>query len=176
LAQKALDLDDTNSTALSMLCESDWMQLRYDQAVADGERAVAINPNYAAGFFALSDALNVNGKPEAAIRAAQKAMRLDPTGRDLYSYDVGVAYVEMGRYEDAVPILKQSLTSYPNILVSHIFLIKAYVELGRDEDARAEAAEIMLISPGFTLASLLPAKDVAGNKRARDDLRKAGLK
>jgi adenylate cyclase len=121
LAQKALALDDTNSSALSLLCESDWMQMRYDQAVADGKRAVAINPNYAIGFFALADALNVYGKPEAAIRAAQKAMRLDPTGKDLYSYDVGVAYVDMGRYKDAIPVLKQSLTAFPNILVGHIF-------------------------------------------------------
>src|SRR6266851_5267727 len=149
LAQKALALDDTDSSALALLGDNDWMQGRYDQAVADGERAVAINPNYAIGFFALADALNVYGRPEAAIRAAQKAMRLDPTGKDLYSGDVGVAYVEMGRYQDAIPILKQTLTAFPNILISHIFLIKANVELGRDEDARAEAAEIMRISPGY---------------------------
>jgi len=49
--------------------------------------------------------LDIYGKPDAAIRAAQKAMRLDPTGKDLYSLDVGVAYVEMGRYEDAIPVL-----------------------------------------------------------------------
>jgi len=40
LAQKALALDDSNSSALALLCESDWMHLRYDQAVANGERAV----------------------------------------------------------------------------------------------------------------------------------------
>jgi adenylate cyclase len=150
--------------------------LRYDQAVADGERAVAINPNYAVGFFALSDAFNVYGNPEAAIRASQKAMRRDPTGKDLYLYDVGVAYAEMGRYGDAIPVLKQSVTAFPNILISHIYLIVAYIELGRDVDAQAEAAEIKRMSPQFALASLLPAKDAGRNKQVRDDLRKAGLK
>jgi adenylate cyclase len=164
LAQRSLALDDTDSTALSLLCESDWMQSRYDQAVADGERAVAINPNFAAGYHVLSDALNVDGKSEAAIRAAQKAVRADPTGKDLYSYDVGVAYVGLGRYEDAIPVLKQSLTAYPHILVSHIFLIVAYVELGHEVEARAEAAEIKRLSPQFTLASLLTGKDVAKKK------------
>jgi adenylate cyclase len=176
LAQKALALDDTNSSALSLLCESDWMRLQYDQAVADGERAVAINPNYAGGFHALSDALNVDGKSEAAIRASQKAMRLDPTGKYLYSYDIGVAYVDMGRYRDAIPVLRQSLTAFPNILVSHIFLTAAYVELGRQEEARAEAAEIIRMSPQFTVASVLPGKDLAERKLVLDDLRKAGLK
>jgi len=105
LAQKALALDESNSDALALLCEVDWVHLRYDQAVADGERAVAINPNYAQGYQALGDALNIHGNPEAAIRAAQQAMRLDPSGKDLYSGLIGIAYVDRGRYEDAVPIL-----------------------------------------------------------------------
>lgn len=170
LVQKALTLDDTNSVALSLLCQSDWMQARYEQAVADAERAVAINPNYAQGYHTLSDVLVIYGKPDAAIRAAQKAIRLDPTGKDLYSLDVGVAYVEMGRYEDAIPVLKQSLTAYPNVMVSHLSLIKAYVDLGREEDARAEAAEVMRMSPQFTLASVPLARDEGWNKRFRDDL------
>jgi adenylate cyclase len=181
LAQKALALDDTNSSALTLLSESDWMHLRYDQAVADGERAVAINPNYAQGYHTLSHTLLIYGKPEAAISAAQKAMRLDPTGRDLYLLDVGVAYVNMGamgagRYEDGIPVLKQSLATYPNTMVSRVSLTIAYVELGREEDARAEAAEITRMSPQFTLASMPVVRDQAWDKRVRDDLRKAGLK
>jgi adenylate cyclase len=45
LAAKALALDDSNTDALALRCDVDWMQRRFDQAVADGERAVAINPN-----------------------------------------------------------------------------------------------------------------------------------
>ena len=176
LAQKALALDDSNGSALALLCQVDWMHLRYDQAVADGKRAVAVNPNYAEGYHALSDALVIYGKPDAAIDAAQKATRLDPTGKDLYSLDVGVAYVQMGRYEDAIPVLKQCLTAYPNIMVCHLSLIQAYVDLGREEDARAEAAEVMRMSPLFTLASVPPVRDLGYNKQIQDDLRKAGLK
>jgi adenylate cyclase len=176
LAQKALALDDTNSSALALLCEVDWMQGRYDQAVADGERAVAINPNYAQGYHALADALNVSDKPEDAVPAAQKAMRLDPAHADFFGYDLGMAYVEMGRYEVAIPILKRHLAAYPNMLTGHLGLAVAYVELGRHEDAQTQAAEIMRFSPGFTLASLPPGKDAAWNKRSHDDLRKAGLK
>jgi predicted Zn-dependent protease len=57
--------------------------------------------------------LVIYGKPDAAIRAAQKAMRLDPTGKDLYSLDVGVAYVEMGRYEDAIRFLSSPWRHIP---------------------------------------------------------------
>jgi len=82
----------------------------------------------------------------------------------------------MGRYEDAVPILKESLTAFPNILINHICLTTAYVELGRDGDARTQAAEIVRISPQFTSGSILPGRDAVFGKRIRDDLRKAGLK
>jgi predicted Zn-dependent protease len=81
-----------------------------------------------------------------------------------------------GRYEDAIPVLKQSLAAYPNTMVSRVSLIIAYVELGREEDARTEAAEVMRMSPQFTLASMPVVRDQAWDKRVRDDLRKAGLK
>ena len=96
-------------------------------------------PTTRKAIMALADALIVYGKPEAAIRAAQKAMRLDPTGKDLYSYDVGFAYVEMGRYEDAIPILKQSpdgISQHNNVTS---FLIIAYVELGRDRGSASRS-------------------------------------
>jgi adenylate cyclase len=176
LAQKALVLDDTDSSALALLSDSDWMQGRHDQAVADGERAVAINPNYAQGYQALADALLNAGRPGEAVPAAQKAMRLDPAHEEFFGYDLGLAYLEMWRCEAAIPILKRTVAAYPNLLVAYLGLTIAYAELGRNEDAQAQAAEIMRISPKFTVASLPPTKDAAWNKRSRDDLRKAGLK
>jgi adenylate cyclase len=176
MAHKARALDDSNSDALGLLNHADWLHDQYDQAVTDANRAVAVDPNSAQAYHALSDALLNAVEPEEALRAAERAMRLDPVGKDLYSYCVGLAYVEMGSYADAIPALKRNLAAYPDNLVSHLFVALAYVELGRDRDARAEAAEIMRISPQFVLASLNPAKDVAWNKRVRDDLRKAGLK
>jgi hypothetical protein len=60
----------------------------------------------------------------------------------------------MGRYTDAIPILKQASTAFPNIMVTHLDLIQSYVELGRQEDAQAAAAELMRMSPQFTIASV----------------------
>jgi adenylate cyclase len=86
------------------------------------------------------------------------------------------AYVEMGRYEDAVPILQQSLAAYPNIMPTHLSLIKAFVQLGREEDARAAAAELMRMSPQFSVASVPRTKDPGWDNGLQNDLRKAGLK
>ena len=60
----------------------------------------------------------------------------------------GVAYNEMGRYAEAVDALKRSDQNNPWV---HVNLVYAYSELGREQDARAEAAEVLRISPGFSL-------------------------
>jgi adenylate cyclase len=97
---------------------------------------------------------------------------------DYYAYAAGTAYNEMGRYQEAVAALKRHLAANPNNLVAHFSLVIAYVELGRDQDARAEAAEIMRISPQFGLhrGAFRGSRDIALNKRWVSDLRKAGLK
>jgi len=175
LAHKGLALDDSNSSALALLSYGDWIQRRFDQAVAEGERAVAINPNSAEDYRALAVALGTAGKLEDALRAAEKAMRLDPR-QDHYAMNAGVIYNEMGRYQEAIPLLERALSTYPNDLSAHLALVVAYVELGRDQDARAEAAEVMRISPSLHIVPGGPFKDEALNKRVENDFRKAGLK
>jgi len=174
LAQKALALDDANGGALATLCGVDWMQRKFDRAVAEGERAVALNPNSAYAYQVLAEAFVVSNRSEDAIRAAEKAARLDPSRRDFYEYFVGQSYVDMGRYREAIPLLKKSIAAYPNMPWPHVALIAAYTELGRGQDARAEAIEFMRISPGFAMGH--PNEDESVNRRLEDDLRKAGMK
>ena len=108
----------------------------------------------------------------------EQAIRLDPATPDLYGHILGLTYDEMGRFQEAVPVLKRSIAAYPNLIAAHLALIVAYAELGRDQDARAEGAEVRRISPKFAL--LPPERGVfenaAWNKRVWSDLRKAGLK
>jgi adenylate cyclase len=175
LAQKALALDDSNEAALRLLSYLD-SQDRPDQAIAEAERVVAANPNSAFGYEVLSDALNGAGRPEEALRAGEKAARLDPIRADFYAYTIGGALVEMGRHQEGITVLKRHLAAYPDNLVAHYFMIVAYAELGRDRDAHAEAAEVMRISPNFSIASLARYKNMRSHPRWAIDMRDAGLK
>ena len=93
--------------------------------------------------------------------------------RDYYAYLVGGALVDQGRYQEGISVLKRHLTTYPDDLVAHAYLLVAYTELGHDPEARAEAAEVMRINPHFTVASIAKA---ARLHRWLIDERKAGLK
>jgi adenylate cyclase len=167
--------------AYSLLGLVDLSKGQYDRAIAEGQRAVAIDPNSVFGYFCLSRIQELSGKPEEAIVTAETAMRLDPRNQDFYRLDMGIAYSVMGRYAEAVPALQRHLERSPNNLLAHAMLAVAYVELGRENEARAEAAEVLRISPQLSLEvwrqrSFLGLKDQTLTDRYLADLRKAGLK
>jgi tetratricopeptide (TPR) repeat protein len=152
---------------------------QHDQAIAEAERAVALDPNDADGYARLGSVLNFAGRPEEAIGVIEKAMRLNPHYPPLYVFILGHSYHLMGRYEEAIAAYKKALTRNPDFLPVHINLAVVYSGLGREKEARAEAAEILRISPNFSLEvyrQRLPYKDPAVLERFLDGLRKAGLK
>ncbi|MCH9053203.1 MAG: tetratricopeptide repeat protein [Proteobacteria bacterium] len=64
---------------------------------------------------------------------------------------MGRAFRLDGRYEEAIAPLNRALERDPNFLHPHAVLAVIYSELGREQDARAKAADILEIDPGFTI-------------------------
>ncbi len=179
LAQQSIALDDSLPFAHSMLANIYLFKRQYAEATTEAQRAIALDPNGAFGYQAPLTIMNNTWRRAEAIDLAKKAMRLDPRNQDSYLYLEGWSYTQMGRYEEAIPILKRNLASYPNFLPSHYYLVVDYIELGREPQARAEAAEILRISPNFsvdTFVQRFPNQDEAYKERVRTDLHKAGLK
>jgi adenylate cyclase len=154
----------------------------FDQALAEAQRAVALDPNSADSYNALAFVLDYFGRPAEAVAAAEKAMRLDPQHRDQYLIWVGMAQTQLGHYSKAIPIVKKFQASYPNILGSGFcftYLMVDYVELGQENEARAEAADLLRFSPDLThnlLMERLPLKNQATANLFSADFSKAGLK
>jgi adenylate cyclase len=179
LAQQALALDDSLAGAHSLLSFGYVEKQQYDQAIAEGNRAIALDPNDAIIYAKQAQVLNLAGRPEEALQAIEKAMRLNPHYPPLNLLELGGAYRLMGRYEEAIAALKRAVIGNPDFLIPHFHLAIIYSELGREEEAQAEGAEILRISPTLSLAearSRLPFKDPAEAERNLAALRKAGLK
>jgi TolB-like protein/Tfp pilus assembly protein PilF len=179
LGQQATALDDSLPVAHMVMGLNYLLKRQYDQAIAEAERAIALDPNSVVGYRALSEIMDFSGKPAEAVGLAEKAMRLDPRNRDLYLFFQGKSYNQMGRYQEAIPMLKRHLARYPNNVGAHSHLVVDYTELGREDEARAEVAEVLRISPQFSLdvwMRMIPFKDPAWQKRYYADLRKAGVK
>jgi adenylate cyclase len=190
LAEKAIALDDSTAGAYAVHGWIEGIKGHHDRAVADGKRAVSLEPNSAFAWIALADINDAEcvfpsgimppdwgtSKPEEVLAYAQKAIRLDPRHPEKYSMPEGVAYNGLGRYAEAVDALKRSDQNNPWV---HVNLVYAYSELGREQDARAEAAEVLRINPRFSLEEV---ERMPGNwqgplgQRYLSELRKAGLK
>jgi TolB-like protein len=190
LARKSVSLDDSNSGAYAVLGLVAAYRRRFNQAIADAERAITLDPNSVIGFDTLSEVSGLAGVSEqggtspralqlykAQIAYAKKAMRLDPRHPENHMHNFCWAYLFMGDYRPAAAACS---AAQPNNPFTHVGLLYAYTRLGREQDAKAEAAQILRLAPNFSLEVVT--KRMPGDwttphaQQFLEDLRKAGLK
>jgi adenylate cyclase len=181
LGQKAIALDDSNSLAHGALCGTYSFLKEHDTAIAEAEKAVSLEPNSAFANFALGAALAWARRPQEAIPFFKKSLRLSPIPIDTSTLVImGIAYCQLGRYEEAVATLKKALQLYgADDLLAHIQLAGTYAMMGREKEAHAEAAEVLRIDPTFSveyMARRMPFKDQKIIDHGVSTLHKAGLK
>ncbi|MCH7888286.1 MAG: adenylate/guanylate cyclase domain-containing protein [Proteobacteria bacterium] len=178
LVEKALALDDSLSETHSLLGAIHLMKGDHDQAVAEGERAVALEPNGADVTALLAMTLNWAGRPAEALALVDKAVRLSPMYSAWYLAVRAHGQRLCGRLDESIDTYKSSIARNPDHIGPHIGLTISYVECGREQDAKAEAATLLKLFPKFSLArygGALTYSDPAQTERALDALRTAGL-
>jgi adenylate cyclase len=178
LMQKALAIDDSNGRAHGLLGTLYTMRREYDRGIAEGERAVALDPGGAFPLYCCALSLNFAGRYEEAITLLQKVIRLDPLGSPHYYNQLGNAFLFAGRFEEAVPTYKKLIELAPNNIYGHSNLAATYIMMGRDEEARAEIAEVRRINPKFSVDFLRKTsalKDRSKIDEIANALGKAGL-
>ena len=178
LAQKVLAMDDSIASAHALLSTLYAQNREYDKGIAEGERALALNPGGANEIFTYADSLKVAGRPEEAIPLFQKAIRLNPFSSITYR-TLGDALRMTGRFEEAVSAYKKAIQLVPDNISAHIYLAATYSMMDREKEARAEASEVLRINPKFSVdsfAKILVWGDQSQRDKLINALRKAGLK
>jgi adenylate cyclase len=179
MIQKALALDDTLAEAHAILSHLYTQKREYDKSIAEGKRAVALNPNSATAIAFYAVSLQFACRPEEAIPFFQKAIRLNPYGPLFYYRNLGGVLWMTGRYEEAVSAFKKVIQRSPDHVTVHLGLTATYIMMGREKEARAEASEVLRIDPNFSLdrfAKVYPYKDQSVTDNLINACRKAGLK
>jgi tetratricopeptide (TPR) repeat protein len=178
LAQKAIALDDSSPCPYILLDIIHLWRRDYDQAIAYGEKAVALEPNHADATVRLARALTYADRPEEAIDLIKKAMRLSPYYPDWYLGALGVSYRLAGNYDEAIAAFEKRRERNPRSTLPHLGLALVYMEVGREKEARDAALEVLKRNPKISLKQVrnrLPYRDPTETERIIAALRKAGL-
>jgi adenylate cyclase len=176
MAKKAIALDDSPRAhaTLGLL----YMNKRdYDKAVEEAERAASMDPGYLTEY---GNTLMVAGRHPEAISALEKALRMNPVKpRSMCLNGLATSYMLMGKYDEAVHLLKRLLQAQPDHLMGNFILTATYSKMGRMEDARAQATEVLRLDSKYSMeraAKRARLKNPEDRKCIADALIKAGLR
>jgi adenylate cyclase len=186
LAEQAIELDETQASAYSLLSHVYLRRGDHNRAIVEQERAITLDPNNANSYRDLAEALIFAGRPEEAIEHIKKAMRLNPHYPVTYPFSLGLAYTLIGYrdsspelYDQAIAAENEAVSINPNFVGSQLVLAFIYNETGREQEARTNIAQALSINPQISLAALresVPIGDPSMLEAFLESLQKAGLK
>ncbi len=86
---------------------------KYDDAIADYDKAIALVPNFALAYTNRGSAYYRKGEYERAIADHSKAIAIDPNHANAY-YNRGVAYEQKGDKDQAIADFRKVLEINPS--------------------------------------------------------------
>jgi len=183
IGEQVLELDDTLADVHSLRGAIFMLQGKFNEAIAEGEKSIALSPAYAEIFTVFAQTLYFAGRPAEAIPLLKKAMRLHPFYPDWYLITLGGCYRDIGLYYDAISTYKQILDraregSYPDPIWAHEGLVSGYIRIGQEKEARFHAQELLKINPNYSAKAWRKTvffKDKSKLEQIYSDMRRAGL-
>lgn len=138
-AKKALELDNTLAEAHAsfgrILSGYDY---DFERAIAEFERAIQLNPNYATSYHWISNGpLTARGEFDRAITEGKRAVELDPLSMIDHA-DLGQIYFYARRYDEAISQVAKAIEIDPHSYLAHYYLGQIYQLQGHLTQAIAE--------------------------------------
>lgn len=110
---------------------------RIDEAIADLDRALALNPRLATAYGDRGIAHRKKGDYERAIADYGDAIRLWPDWHDWYIHR-GIVFSTLGRYDEAIADYGTALRLRPRLVKALLARADAYLAKGENENAIAD--------------------------------------
>jgi len=178
LARTALQLDPEYPDTYVLLSAIYLYLRQHEPALAAARKALDLSPNHSVAKANLGMALTYAGEPETAISALKEATRLSPLFPDWFLGELGRAYFQTERYEDAIEVLRERLRQNPESGEALVLLAAAESAVGRQEQAKEALAKFLEPRPSYSLRQYAAGefyRDSADLQHVLDALRRAGL-
>jgi adenylate cyclase len=177
-ATLAIERDDDEAWGHHALAGYCMYKGRHERAIAEFERALALNPNDADTINDFALCLSYAGRAAHGVEMALKAMRLNPHYPEFYAMQLGQICFDARRYDQAIAAL-EGLRSLDTAL-GRLYLAASHAAAGHAEEARKAVQRTLELDPQATVArwagpDLAPYKNREGAAHFREALRRAGL-
>jgi TolB-like protein len=145
-------LSGDEGTAHMIMSQAYLLGKDYDNAIAEGQRSIELNPNSSEAHNYYGLVLRYAERYNDAIPIIERAIRLNPVMPDNYYSNLAFAYNGMGQYQKAIAIWNEVVKRNPDFLHAHVGLTVAYYYSDNLGKARESAANIMRIKPDYYLS------------------------
>lgn len=124
-----------------------------EEASAEYDAALEIDPNYPAAYGSKAIALIVSGRAREAFSPAQLALRLSP--RDPFAFQwrfrLCHAHLHLHQYGEAIEECGRSVNLNNSHMYAYVDLTSAYGATGQLEQAQRSLTELNKLRPDFTI-------------------------
>jgi adenylate cyclase len=179
LASRAAELDDHDPWAHLALGWVAFLMRRSHDAVVEYQRALDINPNFAAARAHLGMALACDGQSDTAIHHLEQALRMSPHDpQNIFVYTaLAVAHYLAGNYPEAVGFGHKAVQQRPGFTGGHRIYIASLAQAKRIEEARTALDRLKELQPEISIAWIQQNSPYMPGPLVKllDGMRKAGL-
>jgi adenylate cyclase len=149
-AARALAVDPNSDEAYVTLGYTRLYQRRHDDAVAAGEKAIALCPNSAGSYHMAAVFHSYAGDFRKAVQYEEQAQRLSPLSRHESIVDAARGKFHLGDLVAARDIASRVLTEKPRWLTAQSILVAALWNLGNEDEARVMIRKMLANHPNLT--------------------------
>jgi tetratricopeptide (TPR) repeat protein len=118
------------------------------------------------------------GDADRGIEWGERALRLSPFEGNYGScFAMTLSHIQRGDYEAAAETARKCFQANPNFSYAHVALAATHAKLGRMDAAKAAAARVLELEPGYTISGMCSAADIhpSTSEPLSEALRMAGL-
>jgi adenylate cyclase len=178
-ASRAAELDDHDPWAHLALGWAAFLMRHSHDAVVEYQRALDINPNFAAARAHLGMALACDGQSDTAIHHSEQALRMSPHDpQNIFVYTaLAVAHYIAGNYPEAVGFGHKAVQQRPGFTGGHRIYVASLAQAKRIEEARTALDRLKELQPEISIAWIQQNSPYMPGPLVKllDGMRKAGL-
>jgi adenylate cyclase len=179
LAMRAAELDESDPWAHLAQGYVAFMSRRMTESVGEFQRALELNPNFAAAHGYLGWALAFDGQSEQAIVHLEEAMRMSPHDPQnaIFTTGIAIAHYLAGRYADAVAFCRKAFQQRSGLARGTRVYVASLAQAGQLDEARLALARMKEVHPDLSIAWIEKNVPYTPAPMAKfiEGMRKAGL-